>query len=142
MRYYDTIQNNGTEEIGFNQEVYVDNLTTRNMTMAGIYNFFEHVQALVEHNACKPENMDYYIPCALMEDWYPHWILKKHNISWYIRMLDQGIELSQVNGVSSVGFNRIPYNMLNSVQADLHLDGSRLVGLWFNFCNGFQVRVF
>ena len=56
-------------------------------------------------------------------------------------LIDNCIFCEQVNGVSSVGLSRIPYNEIESIGCDLFIDGSRLVGIWITLKNGVEIRL-
>jgi hypothetical protein len=78
----------------------------------------------------------------LCPDWYPHWMFKHPNTpDWYIYLKDDYMRCEQVNGVSSVGFGRIPYHLIESIGCDLFIDGSRLVGIWITLKNGVEIRL-
>ena len=77
----------------------------------------------------------------LQPDWHPHWIFKRSSYVWYISLLDDHMFCEQVNGVSSVGLSRIPYNEIESIGCDLFIDGSRLVGIWVMLKNGIEIRL-
>jgi hypothetical protein len=64
----------------------------------------------------------------------------KHR-DWHIHMYAEDILISQT-GSCSVGFSRIPYVDIESVELDFYLDGSTLVGIWINLVSGLQIRLF
>ena len=64
----------------------------------------------------------------------------KHR-NWYVNMLPTGIYIEQT-GTCSVGFSHIPYSDIASMELDLFLDGSTLVGIWINLTSGLQIRLF
>lgn len=78
----------------------------------------------------------------LRPDWFPDWIFS-HPVraDWYIYLRDDYMICEQVNGVSSVGLSRIPYDEIESIGCDLFIDGSRLVGIWITLKNGIEIRL-
>ena len=68
-----------------------------------------------------------------------HHAIKHRN--WYMNMLPSGIYIEQT-GTCSVGFSTIPYEDIVSMELDLFLDGSTLVGIWINLTSGLQIRLF
>ena len=64
----------------------------------------------------------------------------KHR-TWYVNMLPTEIYIQQT-GSYSVGFSRIPYSDIASIELDFFLDGSTLVGIWINLVSGLQIRLF
>ena len=96
-----------------------------------IYNLFQAVTSIID----EPDE-------HLFPDWYPDWIFRHPNkADWFICIRDNYILCEQVNGCSSVGLSRIPYNEIESIGCDLFIDGSRLVGIWITLKNGVQIRL-
>ena len=78
----------------------------------------------------------------LYSDWWPCWIFRRHNtVAWYIHLRDDYMLCEQVNGSSSLGVSRIPYNEIASIGCDLFIDGSWLVGIWITLKNGVEIRL-
>ena len=108
-----------------------------NITLSGIekkedvYSLFQAVTNIIDDSDTQ-----------LRPDWYPHWIFRQPTTpDWYIYLKDDHMLCEQVNGVSSVGLSRIPYNEIESIGCDLFIDGSRLVGIWITLKNGVEIRL-
>lgn len=108
-----------------------------NITLSGIekkediHTLFEAVRNIIDD----PDT-------HLRPDWYPHWIFRhRESADWYIYLKDDYMLCEQVNGRSSVGLSRIPYNEIESIGCDLFIDGSKLVGIWITLKNGVEIRL-
>ena len=94
-----------------------------------VYSFFQAVTRIIDKG-------------QLIPDWYPHWIFRhRASADWYIYLKDDCVHCEQVNGVASVGLSSIPYYLIESIDCDLFIDGSTLVGIWITLKNGVEIRL-
>lgn len=59
---------------------------------------------------------------------------------WFVCMLPDAIRIEQT-GTCTCGFSNIPYADIRTMELDMYLDGTVVVGIWINLVSGLQIRL-
>ena len=115
-----------------------ENRFEKNIKLTGIevrediHNFFQAITTIID----EPDSQ-------LKPAWFPNWTFTRlaTQSEWYISLFGDSMLCEQMSGVHNVGLSHIPYDEIESIECDLLINGSQLVGIWITLKNGVQIRL-